>query len=420
MDLRRLRLAAAAAAVTLIAAGCGGDDTPTSGGSTSGTSAPAGGGTLVIWADDKRAPVLKEASARFTEQTGVTVDVQAVSKDLQVNFVTAAQAGEGPDLVLGAHDWIGNLVQNGTIDPIQMTDDQKGAFDEKAIQGVTFNGQTYGVPYALENLVLFRNTTLAPEEPSSIEDMVATGKQLVADGKATEIMALPIGQNGDAYHAYPFYTSAGGYLFGKAANGDYDPKDLGVAQPSAVAAMEKFAQLGEAGEGALKRSITAENLLSLFTGGQTAYMVSGPWQIAEIKKAGVEYDITPIPGFEGADPARSFVGVQAMYVASKGKNKAVAQEFATNFFATPEVAVALYELDPRPPALTAAFDQVKGSDPDLAKVLAAGENGDILPAIPAMASVWDPFGKAEAAIVGGAPPAETIAAAATAIQAQIK
>ena len=32
-------------------------------------------------------------------------------------FVTAAQAGKGPDLVMGAHDWIGNLVQNGTIDP---------------------------------------------------------------------------------------------------------------------------------------------------------------------------------------------------------------------------------------------------------------------------------------------------------------
>jgi arabinogalactan oligomer/maltooligosaccharide transport system substrate-binding protein len=38
-------------------------------------------------------------------------------------FVTAAQAGKGPDLVMGAHDWIGNLVQNGTIDPLQLTDD---------------------------------------------------------------------------------------------------------------------------------------------------------------------------------------------------------------------------------------------------------------------------------------------------------
>jgi hypothetical protein len=32
-------------------------------------------------------------------------------------YVTAAQAGKGPDLVMGAHDWIGNLVQNGTFAP---------------------------------------------------------------------------------------------------------------------------------------------------------------------------------------------------------------------------------------------------------------------------------------------------------------
>ena len=43
-----------------------------------------------------------------------------------------------------------------------------------------------------------------------------------------------------------------------------------------------------------------------------------------------------------------------------------------------------------------------------------------MPRIPAMAAVWDPFGKAEAAVVGGADPASTITAAAKAIAAQIK
>ena len=59
-----------------------------------------------------------------------------MSKDLQTVYVTAAQAGKGPDLVMGAHDWIGNLVQNGTIDPLQLTDDTRAAFNELAIQAV--------------------------------------------------------------------------------------------------------------------------------------------------------------------------------------------------------------------------------------------------------------------------------------------
>lgn len=44
----------------------------------------------------------------------------------------------------------------------------------------------------------------------------------------------------------------------------------------------------------------------------------------------------------------------------------------------------------------------------------------MLPAIPAMAAIWDPFGKAEAAIIGGADPAKTVTSAGKAIQGQIK
>ena len=221
----------AAMALALVASACGSGDKKTTGGG-SAASAKAAGGKLVIWADDKRTAALKPFAEKFGKDNGVTVEVQAVSKDLQTNFVTASQSGKAPDIVVGAHDWIGNLVQNGAIDPVQLSAAQKGAFADIAMKAVTFNGQVYGVPYAIENIALIRNTDLAPQAPQSIEDVVAAGKQLKASGKTSEIMALQVGQNGDAYHAYPLYTSAGGYLFGTKANGDYDPKDLGVQTAS--------------------------------------------------------------------------------------------------------------------------------------------------------------------------------------------
>jgi len=323
-------------------------------------------------------------------------------------------------VVVGAHDWIGNLVQNGAIDPVQLSAAQKSSFNEKAIKATTFNGQVYGVPYAMENLALIRNTELAPEAPKTIEDLVASAKKLQAEKKVSEILCLQVGQNGDSYHIYPFYTSGGGYLFGTAANGDYDPKDLGVGKPESIAAFEKIKALGEKGAGAFKRSITGENYSATFTGKKCAYMVSGPWVVPDVKKANISYDITPIPGFAGGKEAQPFVGVQAFYVAAKGKNKALAQEFVANYTTQPDLAVALYNAEPRPPALTAALDQVKGNDPDLAKFQEAGKNGHVLPAIPAMAAIWDPFGKAEAAIVGGADATSTLTAAAKAISGQIK
>jgi arabinogalactan oligomer / maltooligosaccharide transport system substrate-binding protein len=415
MGVRRTTLALLMAGLMLLLAGCGAAG---GGGASSGGS--DGGVSLTIWADDKYSRAIKESATKWGQANDVQVNVQAVSKDLQTVFVTASQAGKGPDLVMGAHDWIGNLVQNGTIDPLQITDDTRAAFDPLAIKGVTYNGQIYGIPYAIENVVLFRNTDLAPEAPKTMEELVAKGKELKAAGKVSEIMALPVGPNGDAYHMYPIYTSAGGYLFGKTSEGDYDPKDLGLAKPEAAKAFEKIRELGEKGDGALKRSISPDNVTSIFTGKKTAFLLSGPWQIPDLEKSGVPYEITPIPGFQGGKAARPFVGVQAMYVASHGRFKSLAQEFATNYFIQPEVAVALYKADRRPPPLKAAFDEVSKTDPDMAKILEAGKNGDIMPAIPEMATVWDPLGKAQSATVGGAPPGSTVAAAAKAIEGQIK
>jgi arabinogalactan oligomer / maltooligosaccharide transport system substrate-binding protein len=414
----RIRTAGVVAAFTLalVAAGCGDKSTP----NATGESADAPSGRLVIWADDKRAAALKPFADKFGAENGLTVKVQAISKDQQTTFVTASQQGSGPDVMVGAHDWIGNLVQNGAIDPVQLSAEQKAGLAANALRAVTFNGQTYGVPYATENLALIRNTDLAPAAPATIEDLVSNGKKLQAAKKVSEILCLQSGQNGDAYHLYPLYSSAGGYLFGTTANGEYDPKDLGVGQPASIAAFRKIATLGEKGAGALKRSITPENSIATFTAKKCAYLVSGPWAITDAKKASIKYDISPVPGFAGGKPATPFLGVQTCYVAAKGKNKALAQEFVTNYVTTPELAVALYQAEPRPPALTAAFDQVKATDPDLQKFVDAGEDAVPLPAVPEMAAVWDPFGKAEAAVIGGADPARTLTAAGKTISAAIK
>ncbi|GAA4472135.1 sugar ABC transporter substrate-binding protein [Phytohabitans houttuyneae] len=418
MRIRTAGVVAAALALSLAATGCGGGgDEPAA---SDSPAAKAAGGRLVIWADTKRTAALKPFADHFGQENGVTVEVQEIADEQQTTFVTASQQGSGPDVMVGAHDWIGNLVQNGAIDPVQLSAQQKAGFAEIALKAVTFNGQVYGVPYAMENIALIRNTDLAPQAPATVEDLVATGKRLKAQKKASEILCLQVGQSGDAYHLYPLYTSAGGYLFGTAANGDYDPKDLGVGTPGSVAAFKKIRALGEKGDGALKRSIGGENSIATFTAKKCAFLVSGPWAITDVKKAGLAYDISPVPGFAGGEPATPFVGVQAFYVAAKGKNKALAQEFVANYLTVPDLAVALYKAEPRPPALTAALDQVKAEDGDLVKFQEAGRAGAVLPAIPEMAAIWDPFGKAEAAIIGGADVATTVNAAAKTISGQIR
>src|SRR5512142_2648676 len=188
-----MRIRTAAVIVLLLAlAGCGGKSGRT-GQAASGAGNPkATAGQLVIWADDKRAAVLKPFAEKFGAANGVTVKVQAISKDQETAFVTASQQGSGPDVTVGAHDWIGNLVRNGAIDPVQLSDEQKRGLAAGALKAVTFNGQLYGVPYATENLALIRNTDLAPKAPATVEDLVANAKRI----KTPEVLCVQVGQTG--------------------------------------------------------------------------------------------------------------------------------------------------------------------------------------------------------------------------------
>ncbi|WP_336205151.1 sugar ABC transporter substrate-binding protein [Nonomuraea sp. LPB2021202275-12-8] len=415
---------AALATLAFAATACGGSDPAAPSAAPSGSaSAPAadkGSGKLVIWADPNRVKALKPFADQFGTENGVTVEVKEISKDNQQTFLTASQQGSGPDVMIGAHDWIGNLVQNGAIDPVNLTEAQKAAFPEIAMKAVTFDGQVYAAPYAVENIALIRNTDLAPDAPATLEDMVAKGAELKKAGKVKEVLCLPVGQKGDAFHAYPIFAAGGGSLFGTTAGGDPDPKQVLLGSADSVKAFGKLKDLGEKGDGALKTSITNENYVASFADKKCAFLISGPWAMGDVKKGGFGYDITPVPSFKDGKPATPFVGVQSFFVASKGKSKALAQEFVTNYVTNKDVAKALYDADPRPPALTEALEEVKAADADAGKFMDAGKDGFPMPAIPEMQAVWEPFGIAETAVVKGGDAAKAAEAAQKAIDGSLK
>ena len=420
--VRTMRAAAGLLAAGLVLGACGGgsdSDTESDGGDTP----EASGGELLIWVGTgPGGDATTELGKAFGEENGVDVTVEVVPGDqLQGQFVTKAQGGDPPDVVMGAHDWIGNLVQNGTIDPIQIPESVSSTLQPLAIDAVTFDGQTYGMPYTMNNIVLFRNTDLAPDAPATMEEMVAAGQKAVQSGDAEEPLAWPVSDTGNPYFINPLYTSGGGYMFGQTEDGSFDPSDLGVGTPGSVEAYKKIGALGEKGQGVLRRSINTDNAISLFTDGKTPFLIEGPWQLTTLDDSKINYEVSPVPGFEGMDPASPFLTVDAAYVASGGANKTLAQEFVTNYWSRADVGAQLFEATKNVPANIDTLSQIEGDNPAVVAVSEAGaENGQIMPSIPEMAAIWDPLGKAEAAVIGGADPESTIKDAGKTIEEAIK
>ncbi len=431
MRLPKILGAALALTVALALPGCGtgssasSDTTKKNSAKSSQSSSSDGSVTrakadLVIWADQKRADALQSIAKQYGKDNGIKVAVQTVATNLDTNFITADAAGNGPDVVVQGDDKIASFVQNGSIVPVQLSSKEKDALVPEYLKAVQDNGQTYGVPYAAEGLILYRNTKLAPDAPATFDDLISTGQQLVSEKKADRVLSLQVGDVGDPFHMQPLYSSFGGYLIGTGSDGKPDTSDIGVDKAGALKFAEKLSQLGEKGSKVFSRSVSSQNSISLFAQGKTPYLVSGSWARADIEKAGIDYAVSTIPGFQGEQQARPFMSVQAFFVAAHGKNKTLAEEFVNNVVPKQSTQEKLYDAEARPPALKSLLEKKAASD-DVTKVLSqAAKIGVVRPKVPQLNAVWDPLGKAEAAIVGGADPDSTMSSAAKTIEDALK
>ncbi|MGI6879290.1 sugar ABC transporter substrate-binding protein [Microbacterium sp. gxy059] len=368
--------------------------------------------TLTVWVDTDRAPVLKDIAAQFEEERGVKVNL--VIKDfpkIRDDFTTQVPTGKGPDITIAAHDWIGAWVNDGVVAPVELGD-TADAFEEVAIQAVNYEGTTYGVPYAIENIGLLRNTELVPEAPTDYDDMIAKGE---AAGTRYPFVVGLDPQTSDPYHLYPFETSFGNAVFAQNADGSYDASQLTIGDEAG----EQFATwLGEQGEaGVLNLNMKGDLATEAFNAGDAAFYLSGPWNVTAAQEKGIDVAVDPIPS-AGGQPAAPFAGVQAFAVSAKSENSLAANEFLVNYLSTPEVQTALFEAGGRVPALTEAYEAAQ-EDPIVAGFAAAGENAVPMPSNPEMGTVWDDWGAAEVEIIKGADPASTWAEMAEAIQGKL-
>ena len=369
---------------------------------------------LVIWSDDNRKAVLEPFAEAFASDNGLTVAIQAINfDDLNDRFRAAAPAGEGPDILVGPNDWLGELVTSGLISPVELgaaTSD----FSEGGLNAFSFDGQLYGVPYALENVALFRNTDLVPEAPASFEELEEIALGLVASGDADVALGL---QNGnDVYHNYPLFSAQDGYLFGTSAEGGYDVTDIGLDSAAGLAAAEQFGAWVDSG--LISADVSEDIMKSSFSDGRAPFAITGPWNLELFTDAGVPFVVEAIPPVNGGQAA-PFVGVQGFMLSAQSENPLFAQAFLTDVAASEEVQLAFFEAGNRPPANLAALE-VASADVNIQGLGEAGAIGQPIPAIPEMNAVWGAWADAYTNILNGAQtPDEAFTAAAEQIRSDI-
>ncbi len=374
---------------------------------------------LVIWEDEKKSGWLDEVGKKFTEETGIELEVKEVqmASKMKEQLRLDGPAGTGPDVVTFPHDQIGELALAGHIAPLEVSDDVKKRFTESSILAESYDGKLYGLPKSSETPVFIYNKELMKEAPASMDDVYSFAKDFTKDGNYG---FLALWDN--FYFAHAPMGGYGGYVFAE-NDGALDPKDLGLNNDGAVEGTEYIQKWYK--EGLFPKGIIGENggsaMDGLFNEGKVASVMNGPWSFQGYKDAGIDIGVTAMPKLPNGEPMKTFMGVKGWHVSGYSKNKEWAQKFV-EFITEDENAKYRFEQTQEVPTNEGLINDPAIAENEGAKAVAEQSKYAVpMPNIPEMGEVWDPMAKSlQTVVTGKQEPKAAVDAAVKQIEDNIK
>jgi len=380
------------------------------------------GPTVTIWTDQDRKTAVTKVADEWATARGATVKVVVKNfGDIRDNLGTVA-AADAPDVIVGAHDWTGQLAANGLVEPLHPKAATLKQFPKYTLDAFSYGTgvkNLYGAPVAVENIALVVNTDVVklPKSWAQLETEALAYKKKV---KGPVGIAVQQGSGGDAYHMYPFFSGLGGYIFGTTKAGTLNPSDVGVASKTFLKNASLVDKWNK--EGLINAKVDGTTAQNAFLKKQAAFWVTGPWNIDTLKKSGINFRVVQVPKI--SQRSAPFLGVQGFFVtkyAATHNVDSLAQDLVATYMMTPEAQTLLAAANNRYPANTVAGKKVV--DPVLGQFGAASVGGVPMPNIPQMANVWSDLGAAWVRSTKGAgsmQASRSFAGAAKAISLKIK
>lgn len=341
---------------------------------------------LVLWEVAEQAENARALAALFTAEHGIAVEVVELPNLEQRNQLSLdGPAGIAADVVTWPHDQIGPAVLAGVIQPISewLARGVKDSFFDAALNALTFAGELYGLPKAIETSALVYNKDLISAPPTTWEQLLALAEQNTnrAENKFGFLLDYR-----NFYFVHGIFAGMGGHVF-KFTDGKYDTADIGLNNAGAVAAV------------GLIKELIARNLVpvatdynqmdSQFVEGRTAMIVNGPWAIKNYRERGINVGVAVLPKLPNGRNQGSFSGVKGWYLSAFTKHPYWATKLIELMTSKSSLESRFADTGEIPPR-----DDIAIADPIAAGFLAQAEFAMPMPNVPEMGPVWGAIGAA--------------------------
>lgn len=267
---------------------------------------------------------------QFTEETGISVVVNAVAWDEIKDKVSVAAVGKTApaDVVEVDWSWLGEFAAAGWLEPLDISEETIS--DIPTLQSYTYDGQKLAVPYFNDFRLAFMNTKHfeaagITETPASWDDVISASKTIKEKGITQYPISIPVGAEENTTTTFLWLTlSRNGVVFNddNTLNKEATMDTLNLIQKLVIE--EKLvdpANVAGTGFDAYNRIASGEASYMI---GPTSFVTS----VNDEAQSKVVGDIKSvlIPGTKG--PAKQTVSfTEAVGVAKYSKNKEAAQEF---------------------------------------------------------------------------------------------
>ena len=268
--------------------------------------------------------------AKFNEKypeynvTGEWIGSSGAGVGMTDALMTAIAGGTPPDVVLFDRFMVGQWAGEGLF--TELTDYAKDSglkgemYYDFAWQEASLKGKLYAVPFDTDNRALFYNKRLLDEAgispPKTIAELTeAIDKLTIMEGPRF----IQIGM-------VPWFGQGFLYTWAGAFGAQFQDADGRITfdDPKAIEALEWMVSIAKKyGMEAITEFATAANAgdLNPFRGEKFAMVISGPWEVAGIKKSvpDLQYGITSVPTPDGS-VARTMAGGWSHIVPKGAKN----------------------------------------------------------------------------------------------------
>jgi maltose-binding protein MalE len=305
---------------------------------------------IVVWADESRGANLKKALAvKGDWVAGYTVTVKAFSNfDALKDAFDKATDASGPDIIMGANDWVPTGGKSGKLAPVTLTAAQKARFTPGQLFDLTYKGKLYGVPVDVNNVAMIYNTKLVTTAPKTFGDMVAFYK---ANKTSKSLKAgLCVAGGGMSWGAHSIFSALGAdaYQFNSRDQIVYNRAFNGTTFGKNV---RTYLLDGKKSNGFLPASDAGckDNFLD----GKVPYAIIGNWEWSDYVAKGFTMNLMPVPGVIAGKPGKMFGSVSGALLttyAAKHGVEAGAKSLLTNFFGSTAGQVLYQKYEGRPPA----------------------------------------------------------------------